>query len=99
MAKQKPITPPVPLDTWYRDVKTVEELRALLASDAFLKAAATLKELAGPSYNTLQDAESNGMRHAWFAGYRDALNDLNKLANTPTKNQPNEIVNEWTHIE
>ena len=99
MPKQKPITPPVPLDRWYRDLSAVEELKGILDSEAFQKAAATLKELAGPSFNTLQNPESNGVRHAWYAGYRDALNDLHKLTKLPSDKQPNINADEWTHIE
>jgi len=99
MPKSAPITPPVPLDRWYRDLAAVEQLKEVLETDAFKKAAATLKEIAGPSFNTLQNTESNGMRHAWYAGYRDALNDLYKLIKTPSDKQANITVDEWTHIE
>jgi hypothetical protein len=75
---KKEITPPIPLDRWYRDLVTVKALHELLESDAFKKAAATLKEIAGPSFNTLQDEAGNAQRHAWYAGYRDALNDSYK---------------------
>jgi hypothetical protein len=93
------ITPPVPLDRWYRDLVTVKALHDVLESDAFKKAAATLKEIAGPSFNTLQDAEGNAQRHAWYAGYRDALNDLYKLAKPPADKPTNITSDEWTHIE
>jgi|TARA_B100000131_G_scaffold4785_1_gene4955 hypothetical protein len=98
MAK-KEITAPIPLDRWYQDLATVKRLDDILESDAFKKAAATLKEIAGPSFNTLQDEAGNAQRHAWYAGYRDALNDLYKLANPPADKQNNIIPDEWTHIE
>ena len=98
MAK-KEITVPIPLDRWYQDLATVKRLDDVLESDAFKKAAATLKEIAGPSFNTLQDEAGNAQRHAWYAGYRDALNDLYKLANPPADKQNNIIPDEWTHIE
>tara|TARA_R110002020_G_scaffold78372_1_gene197107 strand:- start:359 stop:655 length:297 start_codon:yes stop_codon:yes gene_type:complete len=93
------VTPPVPLDHWYRDLVTVKALHEILDSDAFKKAAATLKEIAGPSFNTLQDTEGNAQRHAWYAGYRDALNDLYKLTHPPADKQNNITTDEWTHIE
>ena len=96
---KKEITPPIPIDRWYRDLATVKILNELLESDAFKKAAATLKEIAGPSFNTLQDTEGNSQRHAWYAGYRDALNDLYKLANPPADKPNNITPDEWTHIE
>jgi len=96
---KKEITPPIPLDRWYRDLVTVKALNEILESDAFKKAAATLKEIAGPSFNTLQDEAGNAQRHAWYAGYRDALNDLYKLATPPTDKQNTVTPNEWTHIE
>ena len=98
MAK-KEITAPIPLDRWYQDLATVKRLDDILESDAFKKAAATLKEIAGPSFNTLQDEAGNAQRHAWYAGYRDALNDLYKLANPPADKQNTVTPNEWTHIE
>tara|TARA_R100001082_G_C4337906_1_gene148699 strand:- start:189 stop:485 length:297 start_codon:yes stop_codon:yes gene_type:complete len=95
----KEITPPIPLDRWYKDLTSVKQLEEILESDVFKKAAATLKEIAGPSFNTLQDEAGNAQRHAWYAGYRDALNDLYKLANPPANNQSSIIPDEWTHIE
>jgi hypothetical protein len=95
----KKITPPIPLDWWFRDVKAVEELRELLASEPFQKAVATLKEIAGPSYSSLvPNCEQNTIRLAWYAGYRDAFNDLHKMTKIPIK--PNQLEpDEWTHIQ
>jgi len=96
---KKEITPPIPIDRWYRDLVTVKMLDEILESEAFKKAAATLKEIAGPSFNTLQDEAGNAQRHAWYAGYRDALNDLYKLAKPPADKPNNITTDEWTHIE
>ena len=98
MPKQK-ITPPIPLDRWFKNSAAISELRELLESEVFQKAAATLKEIAGPSFNTLQDESSNAQRHAWYAGYRDAINDLHKLAHPPADKQNTITPDEWTHIE
>lgn len=94
MASKK-IPLPVPLDRWFKDIKSIDELRTLLASEAYQTAAATLKEVAGPSFSSL--SADNNLRHAWYAGYRDAFADLEKLTKLPatTANQTN---TEWMHI-
>jgi|TARA_R100001082_G_scaffold43108_2_gene22904 DNA-binding ferritin-like protein (Dps family) len=96
---KKEITAPIPLARWYKDLSSVKQLNEILESEVFKVAAATLKEIAGPSFNTLQDEAGNAQRHAWYAGYRDALNDLYKLANPPANNQTSITPDEWTHIE
>jgi len=97
MAKQ--ITPPVPIEQWYGDTAAVKELQVLLQTETFQKAVAILKEIAGPSFNTLQDEGHNSLRYAWYAGYRDAFNDLHKLTklHNPKSNDPHS--DEWAHIE
>ena len=95
----KQITPPVPLDHWFKNSAAIAELRVILESDVFQKATATLKEIAGPSFNTLQDESGNAQRHAWYAGDRAALTDLHKLAHPPADKQNTIIPDEWTHIE
>ena len=87
----KNITLPVPLDTWFADAKRIEELREILGNT-------TLQEVAGPSYGTVavEDA-ANRARHAWYAGYRDAFNDLHKL--TKFKQERPKQLEEWTHIQ
>ena len=97
MPKQVPL--PIPLDRWFTDVKKIEELRKVLDSEAFQTAVAILKDIAGPSNSTIStDINENSNRHAWYAGYRDAFQDLHKLTklrdNKQTANQPEE----WTHI-
>jgi hypothetical protein len=93
-------TPPIPVARWFRDVKSVEELRAVLNNPSFQQAVAILKEVAGPSFGSLQSSEADGKRLAWYAGYRDAFNDLEKLTKLPedTKSKSTTLT-EWTHIE
>tara|TARA_R110000824_G_scaffold82691_2_gene207192 strand:+ start:1616 stop:1921 length:306 start_codon:yes stop_codon:yes gene_type:complete len=96
----KEIALPVPLDRWFNDVKKIEELRIVLDSAAFQTASATLKEVAGPTYSSVSaDATSNSNRLSWYAGYRDAFNDLYKLTRIQG-NKPNpHQTEEWTHIQ
>ena len=94
----KDITLPVPLDRWFKDVKRVEELRTILGNPTLQEAIATLKEVAGPTYATVStDDSSNLSRLAWYAGYRDAYNDLHKL--TKLKGDTPKQQDAWTHIQ
>ena len=94
----KDITLPVPLDRWFRDVKRIEKLRAILDDPTLQEAIATLKEVAGPTYATVTtDDSSNLNRLAWYAGYRDAYNDLHKL--TKLKGETPKQLDEWPHIQ
>lgn len=96
--KGKLIPLPVPLDRWFNDVKKIEDLRAILDTEAFQTAVAILKEVAGPTNSTISaDAGTNSHRHAWYAGYRDAFNDLHRL--TTPKQKPNTQPEEWSHIQ
>jgi hypothetical protein len=96
----KKISLPIPLDRWFKDVKRVEELRKILESETFREAAATLKESAGPSFGSIAtDSGTNGNRFAWFAGYRDAFNDLQKLTKLKDTTNSNPIIEEWMHIQ
>ena len=96
--KGKLIPLPAPLDRWFNDVKKIEELRAILDTEAFQTAVAILKEIAGPTNSTISgDPGSNSHRHAWYAGYRDAFNDLYRL--TTPKQKPNTQPEEWSHIQ
>ena len=80
-------------------MKSVEELRNTLDNNGFQQAVAILKEVAGPSFSNIQDSESDGRRFAWYAGYRDAFNDLEKLTKLPEDNKGNiTSFNEWNHI-
>lgn len=94
---KKKIPLPVPLDRWFNDIKSVEELRQILDSPAFQTAVATLKEISGPTNATLSTPETNSLRLAWYAGYRDAFSDLAKLTKLPTTITPTTNT-EWTHI-
>ena len=97
MSKQVPV--PIPLDRWFKDVKKIEELRKVLDSEAFQTATAILKEIAGPTNSTVSaDTTTNNNRYAWYAGYRDAFNDLFKLTKFK-ENKPVYQPNEWTHIQ
>lgn len=88
---------PIPLDRWFNDIKSIEELRTILDSEAFQTATCILKESAGPSFSSLsQNGDSNNLRHAWYAGYRDAFADLTKLTKLPIDKQP--LIDEWTHL-
>jgi hypothetical protein len=97
MNKKVPV--PIPLDRWFNDVKKIEELRTILDSEAFQTATAILKEIAGPTNSTVSaDANANNNRFAWYAGYRDAFNDLYKLTKFKN-NEPAYQPEEWTHIQ
>ena len=98
MAKEIPL--PVPLDRWFKDVKRITELRAILDSPTFQEAAVSLKEVAGPSYNNLDpDSSTNSQRLAWYAGYRDAFADLHKLTKLRANKQTQPVNTEWNHIQ
>ena len=96
----KKVTPPLPLERWFRDLQKVEELRNILNTESLQTAIAILKEIAGPTFAALQNPETNSQRLAWYAGYRDAFNDLEKLTKLPEDTRSNTTtLNEWTHID
>jgi len=96
MAKEIPL--PVPLDRWFRDVKRIEELREIVGNKTLQEAVATLKEVAAPTLSSVTpDATTNSTRLAWYAGYRDAFNDLHKL--THIKGDAPKQIDEWNHIQ
>jgi len=96
----KKVTPPITLDRWFRDLQKVDELRNILNKESLQTAVAILKEIAGPTFASLQNPESNSQRLAWYAGYRDAFNDLEKLTKSPEHNTGNlSSLDEWTHIK
>ena len=98
MPKEIPL--PIPLDRWFNDVKRIEELRTVLDSEAFQTAAATLKEIAGPSYGTIgTDSNANSNRLSWYAGYRDAFEDLHKLTRLQGNKKTSYQAEEWIHIQ
>jgi hypothetical protein len=96
----KKTTPPIKVEHWFANVAAVQELRDTLGKQSFQQAVAILKEIAGPSFGNLQDSDKNSLRLAWYAGYRDAFNDLEKLTKFPEdKRNSSTTLNEWTHIE
>lgn len=93
-------TPPIPVSNWFQDLASVQELRETLEKPSFRQAVSILKEIAGPTFNTLQQVDQDAQRLAWYAGYRDAFNDLEKLTKLPEDKRSNTTtLNEWTHIE
>ena len=98
-ASKKIVSLPIPLERWFNDVKRIEELRNVMDAEALQTAIAVLKEVAGPSNSSITpDAISNSHNYAWYAGYRDAFNDLHRLTK-PKKETPNNHQEEWTHIQ
>ncbi len=90
---------PVDIEKWFANQVAVEELSNILKSDAFQQAVATLKEASGPSYSSLsQSTEQNNLRYAWYAGYRDAFADLEKLTKFRSSKSQN-LSEEWGHID
>ena len=93
-------TPPIAVSIWFKDLAAVQELRETLQKSSFQQAVAILKEIAGPTFNTLQQTDQDSQRLAWYAGYRDAFNDLEKLTKLPEDKRTNTTtLNEWNHIE
>lgn len=80
-----PATCPVSLKSWFQDTGTVSSYREIVRSEAFLKAVATLSDLAAPSSrNTNGPSEEVARRAAWLAGYEDAFRDIQRMAEEPT---------------
>ena len=97
LAKKKP-TVPIKLEYWFNDLKSVTRLRELLDDPALQQAIAILKEASGPTVTSLNDdPNANSQKLAWYAGYRDAFNDLEKLAHQPSTTKNNQT-DEWTHL-
>ena len=97
--KTKTISLTISLDLWFKDAKKIDELRTILGSETFQTAIATLKETAGPTNGGIAgDSFSVSQRYAWYAGYRDAFNDLHKLTKYRTNNKP-AVQEEWNHIQ
>ena len=93
-------TPPIAVSIWFQDLASVQELRETLQKSSFQQAVAILKEIAGPTFNTLQQTDQDSQRLAWYAGYRDAFNDLEKLTKLPEDKRTNTTtLNEWNHME
>jgi hypothetical protein len=94
----KKITVPIKLERWFNDLQSVTRLSDIIEDPVFQQAVAVLKEASGPTATSLDpDPQANSHKLAWYAGYRDAFNDLEKLTHRPSAakhNQPDE----WTHL-
>jgi len=94
--KRKRLAVPVPLKRWFEN-QYDQPMREIVNSDVFQQAAATLKESIAPSLNGVSsEPQVNSQRHAYHAGYHDALRDLTKLAHQPVTQK--ELPPEWSHI-
>ena len=94
-----PIPVPRKLERWFQDPIMVSRLREILSEEAFQIAQATLLDAALPTYAHLnRPNEENVLRHAWLAGYRDALRDLLALTVAPAARN-RDLPEEWAHIE
>lgn len=101
LPKIKKATPAVALpkllDHWFLNPESANRLRDILDDPVFQTAVATLKEAAGPTSLTLTtDQTANSNRLSWYAGYRDAFNDLAKLTKIP--NNTKQTNDEWMHL-
>jgi hypothetical protein len=89
---------PKPLTQWFRDPVAIDRLREILDDPVFQTAVATIKEAAGPSARSMAtNPQANNDRLHWYAGYRDAFEDLAKLTRLPTT--PKQTKDEWMHIQ
>ncbi len=80
MPQKKKLVVPVKLEWWFNDLKSVSRLREILADPALQQAIAILKEASGPTVTSIgTDPQENSHKLSWYAGYRDAFNDLEKL--------------------
>lgn len=97
MPQKKKPTVPIKLEHWFNDIKSIDQLRKIVADPVLQQAIAILKEAAGPSVSSISaDPQENSHKLSWYAGYRDAFNDLEKLTKMPNSGltQPDE----WNHI-
>lgn len=94
----KKIAVPIKLERWFNDIKSVTHLQELIEDPVFQQAVAILKEASGPTVTALDpDPQANSHKLAWYAGYRDAFNDLEKLTQRPSTTRINQP-DEWTHL-
>ena len=97
MPQKKKPTVPIKLEHWFNDIKSIDQRRKIVADPVLQQAIAILKEAAGPSVSSISaDPQENSHKLSWYAGYRDAFNDLEKLTKMPNSGltQPDE----WNHI-
>jgi hypothetical protein len=98
MPAKKKTTVPVKLEHWFNDLKSVTRLREIIDDPSLQQAIAILKEASGPTVTSLDtDPQANSHKLAWYAGYRDAFNDLEKLTHRPSTTKTNQP-DEWTHL-
>lgn len=94
----KKVTAPIKLERWFNDLKSVTHLGDIIEDPVFQQAVAILKEASGPTVTSLDaDPQANSHKLAWYAGYRDAFNDLEKLTNRPSTTKTN-TPDEWMHL-
>lgn len=93
-------TPHKSLNRWFSSIPLVEGLKEIVSTEPFKVAVAVLKNATKPSYKSISSSsvEENASRLAWYAGYCDALDDLEKLASVPV-GKPGPEAEEWTHIQ
>ena len=93
-------TPHKTLNRWYSSTVLVQQLKEVTDTEAFKVAVAVLKNATKPTFRTTTrlSSEENASRYAWYAGYCDALDDLEKLGASPV-GKPVADTEEWTHIE
>ena len=94
---------PSPLNRWFKNVSNQKELREIIDNPLFLTAVASLKEHYRPHRGSIKVEDGlNSSNLAWYAGFCDAFQELEKLGHptvnsqmttTPTQNE------EWTHIQ
>ena len=98
MPAKKKTTVPIKLEHWFNDLKSVTRLKEIINDPALQQAIAILKEASGPTVTSLDaDPQANSHKLAWYAGYRDAFNDLEKLTHRPSTTKTNQP-DEWTHL-
>ena len=94
----KKTTVPIKLERWFKDMQSVSRLQEIIDDPVLQQAIAVLKEASGPTVTSLDsDPQANSHKLAWYAGYRDAFNDLEKLTLRPSQTKPNQP-DEWTHL-
>jgi len=98
MPAKKKTTVPIKLEHWFNDLKSVTRLKEIIDDPTLQQAIAILKEASGPTVTSLDaDPQANSHKLAWYAGYRDAFNDLEKLTHRPSATKTNQP-DEWTHL-
>ena len=99
MPQKKKPTVPIKLEWWFNDIKAVSKLQEIVGEPALQQAIAILKEAAGPTVSSIgTDPQENSHKLSWYAGYRDAFNDLEKLTKQPNSG-PQPTIDEWNHIQ